>query len=76
METPEATALRSERRQWLAEGLERLTPRERAALVLRDMEDMPAEEVAKRLDCSKATVRSHIANARIKLKKFAERRRM
>jgi RNA polymerase sigma-70 factor (ECF subfamily) len=75
METPEATVLRSERRQWLAEGLERLTPRERAALVLRDMEDMPAEEVALRLDCSKATVRSHIANARIKLKKFAERRR-
>jgi RNA polymerase sigma-70 factor (ECF subfamily) len=75
LETPEATALRSERREWLAEGLERLTPRERAALVLRDMEDMPAEEVAFRLDCSKATVRSHIANARIKLKKFAERRR-
>jgi RNA polymerase sigma-70 factor (ECF subfamily) len=75
METPEASAIRQERRNWLAEGLERLTPRERAALVLRDMEDMPAEEVARRLDCSKATVRSHIANARIKLKKFAERRK-
>lgn len=73
-ETPEAAVLRSEQRDWLAAGLERLTPRERAALVLRDMEDLPAEEVAKRLDCSKATVRSHIANARIKLKKFAEKR--
>jgi RNA polymerase sigma-70 factor (ECF subfamily) len=73
-ETPEAAALRSEQRDWLAAGLERLTPRERAALVLRDMEDLPAEEVARRLDCSKATVRSHIANARIKLKKFAEKR--
>jgi DNA-binding CsgD family transcriptional regulator len=31
--------------------------------------------VALRLDCSKATVRSHIANARIKLRKFAERRK-
>jgi RNA polymerase sigma-70 factor (ECF subfamily) len=70
-ETPEATLLRSEQRDWLAGGLERLTPRERAALVLRDMEGLPAEEVAKRLECSKATVRSHIANARTKLKKFA-----
>jgi RNA polymerase sigma-70 factor (ECF subfamily) len=75
-ETPEATALRSERRDWLAAGLERLTARERAALVLRDVEELPAEEVARRLDCSKATVRSHIANARIKLKKFAERRKL
>jgi RNA polymerase sigma-70 factor (ECF subfamily) len=73
--SPEAVVLNAEERNWLAEGLERLTPRERAALVLRDMEDLPAEEVAKRLDCSKATVRSHIANARTKLKKFAERRK-
>jgi len=73
-ESPEETMLRTEKRAWLAEGLERLTPRERAALVLRDMEDLPAEEVAARLDCSKATVRSHIANARTKLKKFAEKR--
>ena len=75
METPEAAALRSEQRDWLTAGLDRLTPRERAALVLRDVEELPAEEVARRLDCSKATVRSHIANARIKLKKFAERRK-
>jgi RNA polymerase sigma-70 factor, ECF subfamily len=74
-ETPEAALLRSEQRDWLAAGLERLTPRERAALVLRDMEDLPAEEVAARLDCSKATVRSHIANARIKMKRYMERSR-
>jgi RNA polymerase sigma-70 factor (ECF subfamily) len=74
-ETPEATVLRYEQRDWLAEGLERLTGRERAALVLRDVEGLPAEEVARRLDCSKATVRSHIANARIKLRKFAEKRK-
>lgn len=73
LETPEATALRMEEREWLNAGLDRLTPRERSALVLRDVEELPAEEVARRLDCSKATVRSHIANARIKLRKFAER---
>jgi RNA polymerase sigma-70 factor, ECF subfamily len=75
METPEATALRTEEKMWLADGLDKLTARERSAIVLRDVEELPAEEVARRLDCSKATVRSHIANARIKLRKFAERRK-
>ncbi len=74
-ESSEARLLRSEQRDWLAAGLQRLTPRERAALVLRDMEELPAEEVALRLSCSRATVRSHIANARAKLKKFAERKK-
>ncbi|MDE3194801.1 MAG: sigma-70 family RNA polymerase sigma factor [Acidobacteriota bacterium] len=75
LETPEASALRSEQRNWLSAGLEKLTPRERAAIVLRDVEELPAEEVARQLDCSKATVRSHIANARIKLRKFAEKQK-
>ncbi len=33
------------------------------------------EEVAKRMDCSKATVRSHIANARTKFRRYIERRK-
>jgi RNA polymerase sigma-70 factor (ECF subfamily) len=52
-----------------------LSPRERAALMLRDVEGLPAEEVAKRLNCSKATVRSHIANARTKFRRYIERRK-
>ena len=52
-----------------------LTPRERAALVLRDVEGLPAEEVARRLRCSKATVRSHIANARIKFRRYMEKKK-
>ena len=47
--TPEASLIRNQQRDWLAAGLEKLTPRERAAIVLRDMEDLPAEEVARRL---------------------------
>jgi RNA polymerase sigma-70 factor (ECF subfamily) len=74
-ESPEEILLRSEQREYLEEGLAVLTPRERAALVLRDVEDLPAEEVARQLDCSKATVRSHIANARTKIRKFMSRRR-
>jgi RNA polymerase sigma-70 factor (ECF subfamily) len=74
-ESPEEILLRGEQRDYLEEGLSVLTPRERAALVLRDVEDLPAGEVARQLDCSKATVRSHIANARTKVKKFMARRR-
>jgi RNA polymerase sigma-70 factor (ECF subfamily) len=70
---PEALLLRGEHQQYLEEGLSRLTPRERAALILRDVEDLPAEEVARRLNCGKATVRSHIANARVKFRRFLER---
>jgi RNA polymerase sigma-70 factor (ECF subfamily) len=74
-ETPEQAVLRGEHRDYLADGLRLLSPRERAALILRDVEDLPAEEVARRLDCSKATVRSHIANARSKLRRYMERRK-
>jgi len=74
-DSPEAQVLRSEHQDYLADGLRLLSPRERAALMLRDVEDLPAEEVARRLDCSKATVRSHIANARNKLKKYVEGRK-
>jgi len=74
-ETPEQMVLRSEHREYLQDGLRLLSPRERAALMLRDVEGLPAEEVAKRLDCSKATVRSHIANARTKLRRYMERRK-
>lgn len=74
-ENPEQQVLRSERKQYLEDGLRLLTERERAALILRDVEDLPAEEVARRLNCSKATVRSHIANARIKFRRYVEGRK-
>src|SRR5579883_887267 len=74
-ESPEQALLRSEQRNYLEDGLRLLSPRERAALILRDVEGLPAEEVAERLNCSKATVRSHIANARIKFRRYMERRK-
>jgi RNA polymerase sigma-70 factor (ECF subfamily) len=74
-ESPEQELLRGEHRQYLEDGLRLLSPRERQALVLRDVEGLPAEEVAGILDCSKATVRSHIANARTKLRRYMERRK-
>lgn len=74
-ESPEQILLRSEQRNYLEDGLRLLSPRERAALVLRDVEGLPAEEVAAQLNCSKATVRSHIANARTKFRRYIERRK-
>ena len=74
-ESPEQALLRSEHRDYLEDGLRLLSARERAALMLRDVEGLAAEEVAQRLNCSQATVRSHIANARTKLRKYMERRK-
>src|SRR5579884_2936640 len=74
-ESPEQAVLRTEHREYLVRGLDSLTERERTALILRDVEGLPAEEVARQLNCSKATVRSHIANARIKFRRYMERRK-
>ena len=74
-ESPEQAVLRSEHRAYLEQGLAVLTERERTALMLRDVEGLPADEVAQQMNCSKATVRSHIANARIKFKRYMERNR-
>src|SRR6202166_3023243 len=74
-ESPEQAVLRSEHRAYLEQGLTCLTERERTALLLRDVEGIPADEVAAQMNCSKATVRSHIANARIKFRRYIERSR-
>jgi RNA polymerase sigma-70 factor (ECF subfamily) len=71
-ESAEQRMLRAEQSVFLKGGLSTLSERERVALVLRDVEDLPAEEVARVLQCSKATVRSHIANARVKFLKYLE----
>lgn len=75
LEHPEVRLLRREQHDRLNSLLACLTPRERLALVLRDVEGLSAEEVAARLNCGKATVRSHIANARAKFKKLLGRGR-
>lgn len=75
-ESPEQILLRGERKLHLDGGLAGLTERERMALLLRDVEDMPADQVAAQMKCSMATVRSHIANARTKFKRYLEARKL
>lgn len=73
--SPENLLLRAEQAEYLEGGLRLLSTRERTALLLRDVDGLPAEDVARELNCSKATVRSHIANARIKFRRYLERRK-
>lgn len=75
VESPEQSVLRDEKRRYIEDGLRLLSERERAALILRDIEGLPASEVARQLDCSPATVRSHIANARVKFRKYMKGRK-
>ncbi len=69
----ESAAVIAERRAIVARAIERLPPKERAALVLRDLEGLSTEEVARVLNSSEATVRSQVCTARAKLKVYCER---
>ena len=50
-----------------------LSDKERAALVLRDVEGLSTREVARLLGSSEVTVRSQVSRARVKLKSFRDR---
>jgi len=63
----------AERRRVLEMSLRMLPEKERAALVLRDLEGLGTDEVARVLGSSEATVRSQISKARVKVKEFMER---
>jgi DNA-directed RNA polymerase specialized sigma24 family protein len=56
----------------LTEALKQLTTDERAALLLRDVEQRPVDSVATQLGCSAQTARLHIATGRIKLLRYFE----
>jgi len=70
---PERSARSAEQRRILRAVLRKLPEKERAALVLRDLEGLPAAEVARILNSSEATVRSQVSSARLKILKLTER---
>jgi RNA polymerase sigma-70 factor (ECF subfamily) len=70
---PQQSASEAERRRVLEMSLRLLSEKERAALVLRDLEGLSTEEVARVLGSSEATVRSQISKARVKVKGFVAR---
>jgi RNA polymerase sigma-70 factor (ECF subfamily) len=72
-ENVEAAAIKSQERALVMEALNTLSKKERAALVLRDLEGLPTEEVARILGSSAVTVRSQVASARAKIKLYRDR---
>lgn len=69
---PHDELVEAERRHVLDLSLRSLSKKERAALVLRDLEDLPTSEVARILGSSEATVRSQLSKARLKMKGFVK----
>jgi RNA polymerase sigma-70 factor (ECF subfamily) len=66
----------SERKAMLYNALQELPEKERAALVLRDLEGLSTAEVAEILGSSESTVRSQISSARLKVRKFVKQGRL
>jgi len=70
---PQQAVAEAERRRALEISLRMLPEKERAALVLRDLEGLSTEAVARALGSSEATVRSQISKARVKVRGVVER---
>lgn len=64
---PERRAGSREEHRWLLDALATLPEKERAAIVLRDLQGLPTAEVAEALGSSPVTVRTQISRARLKL---------
>ena len=65
----ETALLESERSRILLDAVAALPPRQRAALVLRDLEGMTSECAASILGSTAATIRAQVAAARNRLKR-------
>ena len=70
---PHQALAETERSRVLELSLRMLPEKERAALVLRDLEGLSTQEVARVLGSSEATVRSQVSKARVKVREFVGR---
>lgn len=59
---------------WLRRALADLTPQQRAAVVLRTVEDLDHTAIAKQLGCSVGTARSHLSRGLARIRADAETR--
>ena len=64
----------SEIEPWLVAALAELTPRQRAAVVLRVLEDLDHAAIADRLGCSVGTARSHLSRGLERMRERAAAR--
>ena len=70
---PESLALQEQQLALIRSALQSLPPKERAALVLRDLEGFSTEEVAQALGSRPVTVRSQISSARARIKTYCDK---
>jgi RNA polymerase sigma-70 factor (ECF subfamily) len=70
---PEAELLRAERARIVRSALRELPMPFRAAVILKDMADLPYEEIGRVLGCPLGTVESRIHRGRLALRKKLER---
>jgi len=70
---PQVEITRTEQRRLIEAAIKTLTEKERAAVVLRDIEGLTTKDVAGILGSSETTVRSQISMARVKIRKFVDR---
>ena len=68
LETPEDATVTQEFVDRIAQGMERLSPKHREILILRNVKNMSYEEIAEILGISVGTVKSRIARARESLR--------
>lgn len=69
----EETLLRAQRRDLIMKAMATLPEKERAAILLRDLEGFETDEVARIMGSTSTTVRSQISSARKKIKLCCER---
>ena len=69
---PEKLALNSELRGHLEEGLERLPPKLKTAVVLRDVQDLKNDEAAAVLDISVSSFKARLHRGRVLLRKHLQ----
>jgi RNA polymerase sigma-70 factor (ECF subfamily) len=73
-EDAEAVLIRAQHRQLITQAIATLPYKERASVVLRDVEGLSTDEVARILKSSSTTVRSQISSARKKIKDYCRAR--
>lgn len=69
----EQTLMHAQRRELIFRAIATLPYKERASIVLRDVEGLSTEEVARVLKSSSTTVRSQISSARKKIRDYCRR---
>lgn len=65
--------MRAQQKELVGRALAKLTDKERAVIVLRDLEGVEAKEVARLLNASEGTIRAYSSSGRAKIKAYCDR---